>query len=334
MPEVRIRDVPQAPEFVRFRPGFGQRFLITVDTEEEFDWRAPLDREQHSIDSVPALRKFLQFCEGLGVVPVFLIDFPVAVSGRAAECLRDAVSQGRAEVGVQLHPWVNPPHHEEVTQFNSFAGNLPEELERAKFETLRNAIEKNFGSPPRIYRAGRYGVGPNTAAILTDNGIAIDTSVRSYFDYSHAGGPNFRDHPRRPYWLDKQNGLLELPLTTTYWGILRQIGNWLYPRLWRWPWMRGALSRLAIMERIPFTPEGVTIEEALRGIDIAIDEGLPVLVFSFHSPSLAPGYTPYVRSDDDLDAFYDWWRQVLAYLERRGLMGTTVAELMDSIELS
>ncbi len=111
MPEVRIRDVPQAPEFVRFRPGFGQRFLITVDTEEEFDWRAPLDREQHSIDSVPALRKFLQFCEGLGVVPVFLIDYPVAVSGRAAECLRDAVSQGRAEVGVQLHPWVNPPHH-------------------------------------------------------------------------------------------------------------------------------------------------------------------------------------------------------------------------------
>jgi hypothetical protein len=36
---------------------------------------------------------------------------------------------------------------------------------------------------------------------------------------------------------------------------------------------------------------------------------LPVLVFSFHSPSLAPGFTPYVRNEDDLLRFYDWWRR-------------------------
>jgi hypothetical protein len=334
VPEVRISEVPRAPELVRFRHGFGQRFLVTIDTEEEFDWRAPLAREEQGTQTVPALRKFLQFCDGFGVVPVFLIDYPVAVSSVAADCLREAIRAGRAEVGVQLHPWVSPPHREEVNQFNSFAGNLPEDLERAKFMALRDAIEKNFGAPPRIYRAGRYGVGPNTAAILTDGGIAIDTSVRSYFDYSNSGGPNFRDHPRKPYWLDKPNGLMELPLTTSYWGILRQIGNWLYPRLWRWPWMRGVLSRLSIMERIPFTPEGVTVEEVIHGIDVAVDEGLPVLVFSFHSPSLVPGFTPYVRSEDDLDAFYDWWRQVFAYLSRRGVKATTVAELMDCVELA
>ena len=46
-------------------------------------------------------------------------------------------------------------------------------------EDLRDAIEKSFGVPPRIYRAGRYGVSPETAAILSEGGIAIDTECRA-----------------------------------------------------------------------------------------------------------------------------------------------------------
>ena len=84
MAALRINELPVAPELVRFREGFGQKFVLTVDAEEEFDWRAPLDRHQHRIDAVPALRKFQQFCEGFGVVPTFLIDYPVATSALAA----------------------------------------------------------------------------------------------------------------------------------------------------------------------------------------------------------------------------------------------------------
>ena len=274
------------------------------------------------------MRKFQQFCEGFGVVPIYLVDYPIATSARAAEVLRDAVIAGRAEIGVQLHPWVSPPHDEQVNEFNSFAGNLPVELEREKFRQLRDAIETNFGMPPRIYRAGRYGVGPHTAANLIEGGVAIDTSVRARFDYSSTGGPNFRDHPVRPYWLDRANGLMELPLTTTFWGVLRQMGPWLYPRMWRIARARSVLARLNMLERIPLTPEGVTIVEAIRGVDMAVDDGLPVLVFSFHSPSLAPGYTPYVNNDDELDRFYDWWRRIFAYLAQRQVRPASVAEIM------
>jgi hypothetical protein len=87
-----------------------------------------------------------------------------------------------------------------------------------------------------------------------------------------------------------------------------------------------------MLERIPLTPEGVTFEEAIRGIDIALDDGLPVLVLSFHSPSLEAGHTPYVRTEDDLDALYDWWRRVFAYLELRGVKPTTVAGIMAAVE--
>lgn len=330
----RITDLPGGEALARFKPAFGQRFVLTVDTEEEFDWTRPIDRSAHTVHTVTRLAKFQEFCEGQGVVPIYLVDYPIATSPAAAEILRGPLAEGKAEIGVQLHPWVSPPHKEQVNDYNSFAGNLPAELERAKFQRLRDTIEQNFGAIPRIYRAGRYGVGPNTADILSDNGIAIDTSVRARFDYSAFGGPNFRDFPVVPYWINRSRGLLELPLTTVYWGLLRQLGPWLYPMMWRVPRLRGALARIGLLERIPLTPEGVTSEEALRGIDIALDSGLPVLVFSFHSPSLAPGYTPYVRNEDDLDRLYDWWRTAFAYLRERGAAPTSVAQIIDAIALA
>lgn len=326
-------DVPKSPDFVRFQPGFGQRFLLTVDTEEEFDWSKPFDRAGHALSHLPRIAKFQQFCEGCGVVPVYLIDFPVASDPRTVEVLGDAVSAGRAEIGVQLHPWVSPPLTEEINVHNTFAGNLDPELERAKFRKLRDTIEAAFGTPPRIYRAGRYGLGPATAGILSETGIAFDSSVRARFDYSYRSGPDYRQHPVKPYWVDRERGLIELPLTTVFWGVLRQQGDWLYPRLWRAPALRGVFSRLGMLERIPLTPEGVSANEAVKGIDIALDDGLPLLVFSFHSPSLQPGLTPYVRDEDDLDVFYDWWRRAFAYLARRGVRPASVGELIGAIEI-
>jgi hypothetical protein len=87
-----------------------------------------------------------------------------------------------------------------------------------------------------------------------------------------------------------------------------------------------------MLERSSLTPQGITDDEAIRGIDIAFDDGLPVLVFSFHSPSLRPGHTPYVRSEEDLDALYDWWRRVFGYCEVRGIKPTTVGEIMQNVE--
>ncbi|MCB2067813.1 MAG: polysaccharide deacetylase family protein [Erythrobacter sp.] len=307
------------------------RFLLTVDTEEDFDWTLPLSRDSHGTEHVPRLAKFQEFCENEGVVPIYLVDWPIANSNFARDILRAPLAAGKAEIGVQLHPWVNPPFEEEVTQLNSFAGNLPRPLEEAKLAKLRDAIEANFDVAPLIYRAGRYGVGPNSAELLSRHGIAIDSSVRPLFDYSSAGGPDYRRHPLYPYWVDAAHTLLELPLTSCFWGMLRRQGDTIYPRLWRAPSLRGVLAKLGLLERVPLTPEGVSVEEAIRGIDIALDDKLPMLVFSFHSPSLRPGSTPYVRSDEDLDALYDWWRRIFAYLRQRGVQASSVRDVMSVV---
>ncbi len=331
---VSIAEAPLAPEYVRFAAGTPPRFIVTIDTEEEFDWGAPLQREGHGVETIAAFARFQQFCEGFGVVPIFLIDYPVATAPATAQALGPALAAGTAEVGIHLHPWVSPPFTEAVGEFNSFAGNLPEPLEREKFRALRDTIAANLGTAPLIYRAGRYGVGPNSAAILRDAGVIIDSSVRSLFDYSATGGPDFSTHPRRPYWLDRAAGLVELPVTTVFSGLLRRWGEAIYPRIARIPRMRGVLARAGLLERIPLTPEGITPAEGIRAIDAALDEGLPLLVFSFHSPSLAPGHTPYVRNPADLEAFYDWWRQIFTHLAHRRTQPSSVRELTASLALA
>lgn len=326
-----LLDPPPAHAIARFADGC-PRFLLTVDTEEEFDWSQPFARAGHTLTHLGRLAAFQRFAEEAGVVPIYLVDWPVAKAVQAVEQLGDAIASGRGEIGVQLHPWVNPPFSEALDETNSYAGNLPPQLEAAKFALLREAIAQGFGVEPQIYRAGRYGVGHNTARLLSREGIAIDSSVRANFDYSATGGPDFSRHPSVPYWLDDAQTLLELPLTTVFWGLLRQLGGALYPRLWRQPAaLRSGLARAGLLERISLTPEGISAPEAVRAIDVALDDGLPLLVLSFHSPSLAPGHTPYVQSAQDLDRLYDWWRVILAHLARRAVRPSCVADVLRSV---
>jgi hypothetical protein len=319
---------PPAGRSAAFAPGFGQRVLLTVDTEEEFDWRGPFRRDGYGLTHIPAIARFQTFCERIGAHPVYLVDWPIVQDARAAEIIGDAVRRGCAEVGVQLHPWVNPPFDEEVCGHNSFAGNLPRDLEAAKFMALRDAIEAAFGTAPLIYRAGRYGLGPHTADLLKQAGIRIDTSVRSLFDYTAQGGPDYSRHPLKPYWVDGAMRLLELPVTSVHSGLLRGAGRPL--QRFAEPLFRamGVLSRLGLLEHIALTPEGVSIEEGLRGVDIAVRAGLPVLVLSLHSPTLAPGHTPYAADEAGVEALYAWLEAVYRHLGARGVQSCTVADII------
>lgn len=325
---VSMIEPPHGALAPQFAPDFGQRVLLTVDTEEEFDWDGPFTRDKHGLKHVEAIPRFQHFCEGIGAHPVYLVDWPIAKDARAVEIIGDAVKRGTADIGVQLHPWVNPPFEEEVNARNSYAGSLPPELEAAKFNALRDRIEVAFGTAPLIYRAGRYGLGPNSAQILKDSGIRIDTSVRALFDYRAQHGPDYSNHPLAPYWVDRERSLLELPVTTVYWGVLRQLGKHLQRLQRHVPTFYAAMSKFSLLERIALTPEGVTAEEAIRGIDIALDEQLPLLVLSFHSPSLAPGFTPYARDQADVEMLYDWLRRVYAYLGQRGVRTASVGDIL------
>ena len=303
----------------------GPRFIVTVDTEEEFDWDGPFTRDQHGLSHVSAIERFQKQCESFGVKPAYLVDWPIVQDPAAAEMLGAFQKAGAASIGVQLHPWVNPPFDEDVTAHNSYACNLPAEVERAKLTFLSNAIKDTFNIQPDMYRAGRYGAGAATPAILKDLGIRIDTSVRSRFDYRAQGGPDYSSKPLYPYWIEEH--LIELPVTTVFGGGLRGAGDVLFSKVFASAMSRSMMARAELVERIALTPEGIPLEKALIGIDRALEEEIPILNFSFHSPSLAVGHTPYVRNSDDLEAMYAWWEGVYAHLAKRGVRHISVEEI-------
>ena len=304
----------------------GPRFVVTVDTEEEFDWSAPFSRTNHGTTHIAAIPRFQRLCDEFSVQPCYLIDYPITQDAAAVNLLAGYASNNSAEIGVQLHPWVNPPFEETVNTGNSFACNLPPDLEREKLTVLHNSIVSHMGVRPDVYRAGRYGVGPNTSSILADLGVSIDSSVRARFDYSGQGGPNYAEHPVNPYWIIEDR-VLELPLTTVFAGLFRGIGNTVFARVFGSDGARAMLARTAMLERIALTPEGIPLHKAIEGIDLALKEGIKIINLSFHSPSLAVGHTPYVRTAEQLAEFYLWWNGVFKHLADKDVRPTTMVEI-------
>lgn len=314
---------------VNWSERFGTRFTIIVDTEEEFDWSAPFTRAGHGVSTVSALPLAAARLREGGAAMNMVVDYPVAINPAAVDCLRGVISDARSEIGTQLHPWVNPPFYEPLTGANSFVGNLPRELEAAKLDVLTRAIADAVGRSPRLYRAGRYGHGPNSFDLLVERGYRIDSTMRARYDYSSEAGPDFRAIGNDPFWTGPGDAILELPFSTVFTGWVRRCGPALDRLAARLPRGRGALARAGLLSRVSLTPEGMPLPEAREAVRIALGEGLRLLNFAFHSPSLVPGHTPYVRDGADLAGFWRWWDVILGDLARAGVAYASMDDILD-----
>ena len=291
------------------------KLLVLVDTEEEFDWSRPISRANVGTRSIAAQQRAHRIFERFGIRPTYVIDYPVAEDGFRP--LYELFQDGLCDIGAHLHPWVNPPHDEDVSGFNSFPGNLPDTLEREKLFRLTTMIEDRFGFHPTIYKAGRYGVGAATTSVLTSLNYEIDASVVPESDFRSEDGPDFRACGAKPYWFGPGQDLLEIPMSVGFTGLLCQAGNRAYRKLRSKIGMAchlpGVLARLRLFERIRLTPEGQTFEELKRLTATMIGSGHRVFSFTYHSPSLEPGHTPYVRNQDELDRFLDCCERYFDY---------------------
>ncbi len=313
------------------------RLMVIVDTEEEFDWAKPLARANTSVTSIrdqdPAQEIFARH----GLVPTYVVDHPVAASDSGAEVLGGYLRAGACQIGAHLHPWVSPPHEEEVSAYNSYAGNLPEALEREKLTRLTRTIAENLGVEPRVFRAGRWGAGPATGRILEDLGYLVDTSVVPHTDFGADGGPCYYGFGHRPYWFGRERRLLEIPQTAGFAGLLAGCGPTLFPALisplgtaLRAP---GVAARLRLVERIRLTPEGMDLAALCRLTRSLLAQGCQIFTLTYHSPTLKPGSTPYVRDRGDLGAFLETLDRYLAFF-RMALGGRPTTALEAFQELS
>ena len=292
--------------------------VVIIDTEEEFDWARPISRANRGVTSIAGQARAQAIFARYGIVPTYVVDYPVATDADAVATLKAFQDTGAALIGAHLHPWVTPPETEAVTPANSYPGNLPPALEEAKLRTLTEAIETSFGRRPRIYKAGRYGIGPNTPAILARLGYRVDASVVPHTEFRADGGPDFRHERPVPRAFDAGGEVMELPLSVGFCGRLRRWGPALYPPATRPLPMRlrlpGMLARTGLLERIRLSPEGAEAGDHIRLTRALLRDGVRVFSYTYHSPSLVSGHTPYVQSAraledflDRMDRYFDWF---------------------------
>ncbi len=293
------------------------QLAIVVDTEEEFDWTQPVSRSNRGTASIPDQARIHEIYDPLGIVPTYVIDHPVASDPAAVAFLGQLQREGRAEIGAHLHPWVSPPHDEELSAHNSYHCNLPAALEHAKIAALTSLIEGNFGIRPVIFKSGRYGYGPSTRDALLALGYQIDCSFVPHVSFAADGGPRYYGVPDQPFWLDDARQLLEIPLTSGFIGALSVYGPHCAPlfdnRYATRLRIAGALGRTKLLARSRLTPEGVSVQEQCRLLRTLVARGQRIFTLAYHSPSLGLGHTPYVRNAEERAAFIATISTVLRY---------------------
>ncbi|MDV2079721.1 polysaccharide deacetylase family protein [Marinobacter xestospongiae] len=288
------------------------QLLVVIDTEEEFDWNAEPDSAADSVDAMAHVGRVQDIFNDYGICPCYVVDYPVASKPEGYRLLKQFADAGQCEIGAHLHPWVTPPVSETLSRSNMYPGNLPAALEKAKLQSLRDTIADNFGTAPVAYKAGRYGFGPNTPAILRELGFTIDLSVCPPLDSRADGGPDYRYFNAEPFFFGADDpSILELPCTGEFVGWAN---GWSVPlfemanRLKRFK-VPGILSRLGAVDRLMLSPEGFSPEEHIKLTRFLLKRGVRTFTWSFHSPSVVPGNTTYVKDDQQLREFLDSFRR-------------------------
>ena len=320
------------------------KLFITIDTEED-NW-GDFRSTGHTVDNVARIPIIQELFERYGAVPTYLLNYPVVKNERSVNILLDILDEGHCEIGVNCHPWNTPPFEEKINIRNTMLCNLPYEVLHNKMETLQKAIIVAFGVTPTCFRAGRWGFGPEVAQSICSLGYRIDTSVTPYIDWTDSSGPDFWQAPTSPFpyrfnpadvLTEISNGcLLEVYPTI---GFLQKNLK-LYRRIFRLilhsPLSRihliGILDRLRILNRRWLSPELSCGRDMIFLAKALIQQGYTYLNMTFHSPSLLPGKTPFVRDEREFQSFLSNIEVFLQFAQKQGVTFSPLSEALEIVK--
>ncbi|MEV8367914.1 hypothetical protein, partial [Streptomyces niveus] len=92
--------------------------------------------------------------------------------------------------------------------------------------------------------------------------------------------------------------------------------------------LRRPMAAARMLGRVPLTPEGTPLREALTLLRHLLDADVRLFSLSFHTPSVAIGHTPYVRDQADLSRFWSWWDGVFDLFARENVLPAGPADIL------
>jgi hypothetical protein len=75
----------------------------------------------------------------------------------------------------------------------------------------------------------------------------------------------------------------------------------------------GILAKMSVVDRLMLSPEGFDTNEHIKITKYLYERGVRTFTWSFHSPSVVPGCTPYVNNEIELNRFLDSFRKYFDY---------------------
>ncbi len=303
--------------------------IISIDTECDKGpgWEIPKPMGFRNItEGIPNTLKplFDQF----NIKPTYLLSPEVI---KSQECVNIFKEQSNAELGTHLHgEFIGPAEDLNANRTSTPQLKYDPETEKAKLENLTNLFIDTYGYAPLSFRAGRWGMSPQTLHFLQDLGYRVDSSVCSfrthYFDDDYV---NFWGAPLQPYHPSmhdfRKKGkmkILEVPAT---------LGN---PHLMKWPRFilrnlddksrvhKKILGKLGYSSKISwFRPWKSSAEEMKILADQYIahfaNNGKPALLnMMFHSNEILQGTSPYAQTENELTAYIESIKKLFDHLQK------------------
>mgnify|MGYP000070691438 CR=1 FL=1 len=314
---------------VSVTPAKRPRMIVTVDTEEVFDW-SRFDKPSYAVAAPEGVDRLQILCASFGVRPLYFLTQPVIEDAASAAYFRYLQDRGAADLGLHLHQWTSPPTDGYDGEYYSWQSNLPPSIQAEKLHALSSAYENAFGKRARAHRAGRYGVDASAYAAIAAAGIDLDFSPSPAFDFSRAGGPDFSAMGNAPFTVDTDGAHV---FVTPVCGarLIRGTSFALAGRAQTGFTKRANRLPRTLVAPMRLSPEGASHKDLIALTRRLVADKAPVLTFSLHSTSLTPGANAYARDAQGVDALLQTCRRYFEFFT--GDLGGTFISLNELAEL-
>jgi len=279
-------------------------FLITIDTESDNQWS---ENSKLTTQNAKYLPRFQFLCEKYGFKPVYLTDYSMASDRYFIEFAKEALKKRKCEIGMHPHPWDTPPFftYDEHKDAKPYLIEYPEEIMYAKLVNLTNLLETNFEEKILSHRAGRWTTNAKYLKMLGELGYKIDCSVTPGINWSKhrgkfSGGTDYSKYPPNSYVIQKQFGILEVPVSVRklFFLPVKFFGN--YRNFMK------EISHSIIGKNIWLRPSLSTEVEISHLLDKLEKENSNYIEFMMHSSEFMPGGSPYFKNQNDIEILYKY----------------------------
>jgi hypothetical protein len=311
--------------------------FITIDTEED-DW-GDYQRSDTRTQNLQGIEKLQRIFEKYKVTPTYLINYAVLQDEYCTGYLKAHYEEGLCDIGTHCHPWNTPPKSVTQREADTFMCNMDEAIVLEKIKTIHREIENKMRLSPVAFRAGRWGFGRNVLKALKTLDYKIDTSMTPFVDWDQYGGPVFNLKSNRPFTLahgpgdssdvdyryeDKEEYIVEIPPTIGYLnrdfaGAEEVLGK-MRGKMVKVLKIRGLLDKTGVASKRWLSPELSNEKDMKKLTRNIVDMGNGFVNMSFHSTSLVPGFSPFVKDTAEERRFY---RKIEGYIEYAAEIGLT-----------